>query len=463
MNIIDAVCDPKVFGPSFPGDTWRAWIALLGALFALPMTPEQLALYRKHTGRVNPPAAPFLEAWLIIGRRGGKSLFMALVAVFLAFFKDWRPYLGVAGIGPVMVIASDRRQARAVFRAAIALIKSVPMLARQVEGVTMESITLKNGIIIEIHTASYKSVRGYNIVGALVDEVAQLPTDESATPDSELINALKPAMATIPGAMLLCGSSPYAQRGALWDAYRKHYGKDGDRILVWKATTRDMNPSVPQSYIDAHMADDPAAASAEYFAEFRSDLQTFIDREATEACVDVGVYERPPSRVESHVGFVDMSGGSIDPAALCIAHLHVASEVVVIDCLREIVAPHSPEAAAAEFSDIIKSYGLAECYGDRFAAGWPVAVFERFGVTYIACAKVKNDLYLGLLPPLNSGRLRLLDHQKCLNQLIGLERHTARGGKDRIDHAPHRHDDLINALAAAAAQVISPGGYFLDA
>src|SRR6478609_3225392 len=38
------------------------------------------------------------------------------------------------------------------------------------------------------------------------------------------------AMATVPTAMLLCASSPYARRGALWQAHREHYGKDDDPI-----------------------------------------------------------------------------------------------------------------------------------------------------------------------------------------------------------------------------------------
>ena len=73
----------------------------------------------------------------------------------------------------------------------------------------------------------------------------------NAAADIEVINAIKPSMATVPGAMLLCASSPHARRGALWDAHRKHYGQDGDPVLVWKAPTRVMNPSVPQSCIDA--------------------------------------------------------------------------------------------------------------------------------------------------------------------------------------------------------------------
>ncbi len=42
MNILDAIRDDKVFGQHFTADTWAAWLAFLSALFALPMTGEQL-------------------------------------------------------------------------------------------------------------------------------------------------------------------------------------------------------------------------------------------------------------------------------------------------------------------------------------------------------------------------------------------------------------------------------------
>ena len=51
-----------------------------------------------------------------IGRRGGKSFVLAVIAVFLACFKDWRPYLGPGEIGTVMIIAKDRAQARSIKR-----------------------------------------------------------------------------------------------------------------------------------------------------------------------------------------------------------------------------------------------------------------------------------------------------------------------------------------------------------
>ena len=73
-------------------------------------------LYRQFTGRTTAPTSPLNECWLVVGRRGGKSFVLAVIAVFLACFKDWRPHLGPGEIGTVMIIAKDRAQARSIKR-----------------------------------------------------------------------------------------------------------------------------------------------------------------------------------------------------------------------------------------------------------------------------------------------------------------------------------------------------------
>ena len=95
VSILDAVADDRLFAPWFakkPG-SWAAWFAFLAALFALPMTPEQLKLYQQCTGRKKPPLAVARACYLICGRRSGKSFILALVAVFLACFFDFREFL----------------------------------------------------------------------------------------------------------------------------------------------------------------------------------------------------------------------------------------------------------------------------------------------------------------------------------------------------------------------------------
>lgn len=64
------------------------------------------------------------------------------------------------------------------------------------------------GVTIEVHVASFRSTRGYTLIGALCDEIAYWPTSEdSSEPDREIVGALRPGMATIPNALLLCASS----------------------------------------------------------------------------------------------------------------------------------------------------------------------------------------------------------------------------------------------------------------
>lgn len=453
ITIIDAINDKHLFAPWFKDRaTWEAWFAFLAALFALDMTPEQAAIYRACTGRSELPTARAREAWLICGRRAGKSFTLALIAVFLACFHEWRQYLAPGERGTVMIVATDRRQARVIFRYIKGLLSGVPMLARMIERETADAFDLKNSITIEVGTANFRSVRGYTIVACCLDELAFWPQDASATPDVETIIALKPAMATVPGAILLAASSPYAQRGALFEAHRRHYGKDGDPVLVWRAATRVMNPSVPQSIIDEEMERDPASAAAEYMAAWRVDVQTLLSRENIEACVSLGVRERPPLSGISYKGFIDFAGGSgSDSATLAIGSRR--EDVAVIDAIREVKPPFSPESVVEEFANLLHQYRIDRVTGDRWGGEFPREQMRKRDITYEVAEKPKSDLYRDLLPAINSRQVDLVEDDRLINQLIGLERRVARGGKDSIDHALGQHDDVANAVAGVVSLI----------
>ena len=136
-----------------------------------------------------------------------------------------------------------------------------------------ESFDLSNRVTVEIHTASYKSTRGYTLAAAICDEVAFWPQENSTKPDAEILAALRPGLASIPGSILICASSPHSRRGELWNAYRRYYRKDGAPVLVWQAPTRVINPSIRQRTIDEAYEVDPSRAAAEYGAQFRTDVE----------------------------------------------------------------------------------------------------------------------------------------------------------------------------------------------
>lgn len=265
IDLLQATRDKQLFQPWFRDRvTWSAWFAFIAALFGYGMDGKALEVFQACTGRETVPTTPFREAFLCIGRRGGKSFILALLAVWVACFRDYRSHLQPGERATVLVIAADRKQARVIMRYVRGLLTGVPMLAQLIERETTEAFDLAHQVTIEVATASFRTVRGYAIAALLADELSFWPTDDSANPDKEVLDAIRPAMAMIPGAMLLCASSPYAKRGEMWNAYERYYGHDDARVLVWKAPTLTMNPTVPKHVIDEAYESDPSSAAAEY-------------------------------------------------------------------------------------------------------------------------------------------------------------------------------------------------------
>ena len=191
--------------------------------------------------------------------------------------------------------------------------------------------------------------RGPTYIAALCDEAAFWFVDaEAANPDTEVVAAIKPALGLTHGPLIIA-SSPYAKKGILWDRYRRHYGANGDPlILIAQGGTRAFNPLYPQVTIDAALSEDYARNAAEFLGEFRSDLQSFVDRETLEACVTFGCRERAPIQGMRYYGFLDAAGGSRTDS-MCLAVGHRQDGIVIVDCLRERWPPFSPQDCVEEF------------------------------------------------------------------------------------------------------------------
>ena len=171
------------------------------------------------------------------------------------------------------------------------------------------------------------------------------------------------------GGPLILASSPHARRGVLWDLFKRHYGSDGDPLtFVAHGASRTFNPSLPQRVIDRALEKDRARASAEYLAEFRTDIEGFVSLEVVEACVS-GYHEPGPRSDVTYRGFIDPSGGSENSMTLAIAHkTPKRDEMIVIDVIREARPPFSPEAVVDEFAALCKLYRITKITGDHLAA-----------------------------------------------------------------------------------------------
>ena len=283
----------------------------------------------------------------------------------------------------------------------------------------------------------------------IFDEYAYWADENSATPAEETYRAVRPALARVPGSIMIGISSPYRKSGLLWRKFKKHYGQNNDDVLVIRAASKTLNPKIDQAEIDKDLADDPARARAEWFAEWRDDIGGWLDMATIEAAVDFRVTVRPPAGNNKfrYRSGVDPSGGGKDSYTLAIAHDE--NGIAVLDCVVEIRGPTNPTAARETVVATLKEYGLRETVGDRYAAQWVVDAFAKCGIKYAHSERDRSQIYLDAMPLFTSGKVRLLDNKWLITQFASLERRTSSLGKDRIDHGPGGHDDVCNAAALA--------------
>jgi hypothetical protein len=438
---------PKLFRSSFAGSSWDGWRAVLKGAFALPMSDAECEFFRSVAGR-DPPTRRVKELWIIVGRRGGKDSVASLIISYIAALFSTRNRLRSGEIALCLALACDRDQAKIVLGYTKSYFQDIPTLKRMVKRETAIGLELTNHVEIAVGTNSYRSVRGRPILCAVLDEVAFYRDETSALPDEATYQALTPGMATMaPDAMLIGISTPYRKSGLLHRKFSDHFGKASDDVLVIKAPTRSLNPTIDQSIIDAALIEDPAHAAAEWLAEFRDDIAGWASRELIEAAVDRDVIVRPPLPNVQYYSFIDGSGGVRD--SYCAAVAHNENGVAVLDCLVEIRAPFDPDSATADVADMLKSYRCHTTVGDHYSAEWIVNAFKKVGITYRHSDRDRSSIYLDALPLFTTGRARLLDNKRLVTQLASLERKTAPSGKDKVDHGPGGHDDAANVAAGA--------------
>jgi hypothetical protein len=224
MKLFAFMHDAALCGDAFADPSWDTWrvIARLYDGDAALLTPEQHGLARKLIGCERLPTEAPRELFIGAGRRSGKTRFDSLLAVHAAA-EDYRAKLAAGEWATVSIHAVDRRQARTAFGYCCGLIEGSAILAAEVNAMTAETIEFKHRTRIEIHTVSFRSIRGYTIALAVLDEAAYMRDETSATPDVELYRSLMPALATLNGRLVVT-SSLHRKTGLMWSKYNAHYG-----------------------------------------------------------------------------------------------------------------------------------------------------------------------------------------------------------------------------------------------
>jgi hypothetical protein len=288
VDIAAAMADPNLLGASFPKlESWAAWLPVLKAAFGQLLNRADQRAFESVTGGRKSPARRVRELWCLIGRRGGKSRIAAVLSVYIATCIDHSDKLATGEVGRVLILAATRSQAGVVFNYVLGLLEASPVLSSLIEVATADEIRLRTGIVIAVHTASFRSVRGRTLLACIFDEVAFWRDENGANPDLEIYRAVIPALMTT-GGLLIGISSPYRRRGLLHDRHRDYFGKDSDDVLVVQGPSALFNPTLDERVIAGEREADPEAARSEWDADFRNDLTALLEDELIDAGIEHG-------------------------------------------------------------------------------------------------------------------------------------------------------------------------------
>jgi hypothetical protein len=445
------------------GPAWSAWRVFLKAIYGLgPLTDEELAIYQRHTGRTTPPSGPVSEAFMIVGRSGGKSRVAALNAVHRAISFDPSTVAeGEPVTIPLFARSKDQtRQMLGYVRGLNALPEVAPYVHR---GTLKTSLEYTTGVTIEIMSASFRTSRGYTCPIACCDEVAFWQDEASSNPAAEILTALRGTLVRVKRGLLLVLSSPYAPNGALYEAHQRYYGVDDPDVLVWVSDTASMNPTVDQATIEREFRRDPQKAMSEFGSDgtvsFRQHERSPFELEKVDAVVVAKRYRLPPVSGVKYAAFLDVAQGqgSRSGSWMALAIAHEEGSRAVLDLVEGVEPPFDPARVLVDrFVPLLRNYRCRQVMGDRVSHGFVSALLAAEGIKFVSSELDKSALFAELLLLVNSGVVELLDDATLRNQLTALQRRPTRG-KDSFDVPRGWHDDVANSAAGALTIVTGVG------
>jgi hypothetical protein len=463
FSMRDTLSDPLLLAGAMPGASWAGWRALLIALAGEALTKSERKDFKRLTLRAREPGdGKLVEAFVCVaGRRGGKSMAMATLGVYLATCCDWTENLSLGEYGRVMLVAPSLDQARNQMNYCRALIRQTELLSKLIENETADELELRRNIILEVQAASAARSRGKTAVAICLDECAFLKSGDTVDSDVDLVTALRPSLATTRGPLLLT-STPSTPFGLTHTLFKKHYKPDGSkRCLVAHGSSKDFNPSLEQTVVDQAYEDDPEGAEAEFGGKFRTPLSAYLRRETVEACIDQAARPRRYFAGVKYFAHLDAAlGGSRGNDSFTTSVGHAVREgdriITVIDDLRELLPPFDPHEAVKAICTHLRFWRCTEVMGDQYGRPF-ISQFGQHGIRYVETPISTSEVYLHALASWNAHNVAFPIFEdigdRAIDQLIGLRRKVGAQGRETVDHiGANTHDDLAVVICGVIYQ-----------
>ncbi len=412
---------------------------------------------------------------LICGRRSGKTLISAVIAIYCAISNNWKPFLKKTPFATVLIMSHSREFSDEVLEVIRTLIEASHILSALVnkdKKNTSSTMNLKvpwiiNGsqiqysrVQIKVAAASSKTTRGVAACAILCDEIAFWNLDENMKEtDAKIMKAVRPSMKQFREfAMLIKLSSPGIKQGILHDEYKKHRaGELPPAYAVFKAPSWMMAPDdvMPNSEFKEEFDLDPDSFDQEYRGNFADSLSFFITPEYIDMAVLKKVtFQAPEADAVKYEAAID--------AAYKGDRFTFSVTAYVNGRLKQYMSkgwqgtkqkPVSSYEVAEFIRNVCKQFNIDEVAADQYAFQPLKEIFGTYGVNlkeYVFTPAFKKKIYWNLKKLVHSQQADLLDNEIQTRELKELIVEQGQSGNIKIGHPAGGTDDFADSLAVAA-------------
>lgn len=409
---------------------------------------------------------------LICGRRSGKTLLSAIIAIYCAISNNWKPFLKKTPFATVLILSHSKEFSDEVLEVIKGLVEASPILSALINKRAKQTSShlnlivpfIKDGEItysrvqLKVGAASSKTTRGVAACAVLCDEIAYWNLDENMKEtDTKILKAVRPALKQFgEHGMLIKLSSPGIKQGVLYDE-RERYVKDElpDSYAVFKAPTWMMNPEIPLKELRDEWKLDPESFDVEYRANFADSLSNFMSPEKIDLSITRGIKYQSPSDDKNVKYFAAIDAAfKADRFTFTLVGVveNRVTQYVVMGWEGTRQDPVKAHTVAEYVKNVSKVFPLDYVGADQFAFHPLKEIFDQYGVElkeYTFTPMFKRKIYMNLKRLVNSEQLDLLDHAQQVKELKELVVEQTPTGTAKISHPAGGKDDYADVIATS--------------
>ncbi len=379
-----------------------------------------------------------------VGRRGGKSSTICRLAVAEALYGNH--VIQPGDVGAVVFVSVKLSEARA----RLSTVQQILDAIKEPYNRAGDEIQLMHRrIVFRAYPANFRTSVGFTGIAFFADEVSRWRDEATgANPATHVFASIRPSLATMPNAIEVVVSSP-------WATLDYHYDlcKIGTTAEQWfcEAPSWVANPTLTEQRC-LELEPDEATRAREYGAvPMTSDEATFFDsaqlERAAGAYGEVGAGDILTAGAD--MGFVTNS------ATLAIVAKKPNGTRVVIRLDERKPSPGQmlkPTEIIHAYAKTIKAYNISNVVADRHYNALVFEILNQHGVTVFDAPTQPETAYVATRVLLAQNLLVLPNDQQLLRDLKEIKGKPMAGGRISIQlprRADGSHADRVSALVLA--------------